>query len=164
MQKTLLKKKKKAILDKWFSLIVKTYPADGTQFIATNKNHFANPVGSTISKEIENLLDALIEGADAAQFEKACMGINRIRAVQDFTASQAVAFIFFLKTAIREELSESLSDKKAFEELLSLESTIDAIALIAFDTYMQCREKLHEIKYAGIKRRAAVPLGKKDEK
>ncbi len=73
--------------------------------------------------------------------------IIRIRAIQEFTPSQAVSFVFFLKKIIRDELAtgdprqHSLSD-----ELTLLENQIDSLGLLAFDIFMRCREKLYDIK------------------
>ena len=41
----------------------------------------------------------------------------------------------------------------ALSELASLESKIDRVALLAFEKYMNCREKLHEIRIGEIKKR-----------
>jgi len=40
------------------------------------------------------------------------------------------------------------------EELLNFEQRIDKIALMAFDIYMECREKIYEIKIKEFKQRA----------
>lgn len=40
-----LKKEKKAILEKWFNLILETYPVDTASWIKKDKNQFTNPVG-----------------------------------------------------------------------------------------------------------------------
>ena len=76
----------------------------------------------------------------------------RIRAVQDFTPSQALSFIFPLKRIIREELCVEIAEKQLSDEMLSLESAIDNLALSAFDIYMKCREKIYDIKANEVKR------------
>jgi len=154
--KALLKQKRKAILDRWMDQILKTYPEDAARFMRQNPNRFSNPVGRTYIAETECLFDALVGEADVPTICSALDQINKIRAVQDFTASRAVAFIFFLKTAIRAELDSELSETRLTSDLLSLESKIDGVALMAFDSYMQCREKLFEIKCKDIRRRASL--------
>lgn len=67
--------------------------------------------------------------------------IIRIRAVQDVTPSQALAFVFRLKKVLREEEGTAPSG-----EIDALESRIDAIALISFDLFMKCREKIYDLK------------------
>ena len=89
---------------------------------------------------------------DVAQAASALERINKIRAVQDFSASEAVAFVFFLKSAVRNVLSRELAEGHLTGELLALESKIDDMALLAFDGYMQCREKLFQIRCDSIRR------------
>lgn len=147
----LLSEKKTTILEKWFDMIVETYPPETSDFLKNQKDRFANPVGSTIFSGIENLFEQLLNSRNAdvsAQAEKISPfldSIIRIRAIQDFTPSQAIAFIFFLKKVIREELNTVL-EEVASGELLALESKIDNLALLSFDIFMKCREKLYEIK------------------
>ena len=96
---------------------------------------------------------------DAGSIESSLERINKIRAVQDFKPSQAVAFVFLLKTALREELGAELYQGGMTQQLLSLESQIDGLVLIAFDNYMRCREKLFEVRCNDIKRQASIFRG-----
>jgi hypothetical protein len=80
--------------------------------------------------------------------------IVRIRAIQDFTASQAVSFPFLLKQIIRAEFEPDALPYS--EELAALEARIDELALLAFDLYVKCREQVFEIKANEIKRRAFI--------
>ena len=66
--------------------------------------------------------------------------------MQDFSPSQAVSFLFLLKKVVREELKKELQRNQFHDELHSLESEIDTLALLAFDVYMKCREKIYELK------------------
>ena len=77
--------------------------------------------------------------------------IIRVRAIQDFTPSKAVSFTTILKKIIREELSSDISKDQLFKELLELESRIDRLTGLAFDIYMECREKLFEIRTREVK-------------
>jgi hypothetical protein len=73
--------------------------------------------------------------------------IIRIRAVQSILSpSQATSFIFFLKKAIRENLTKELKDIEITNELLIFELKIDEVGLIAFDVFMKCREQVYAIK------------------
>jgi hypothetical protein len=65
--------------------------------------------------------------------------------VQDFTASQATAFVFKLKEILRKSLADELQDVACLKELVAFESRIDQLSLLAFDVYMSCREKIYEI-------------------
>ena len=73
--------------------------------------------------------------------------IVRIRAVQDFSPSEAVSFIFQLKSAVRQELgSELVTQADIARDLAVFESAIDDLALFSFDIYMKCREKIYDLK------------------
>jgi hypothetical protein len=144
----LLKEKKSAIQGKWLDKILETYPADTKRFLRKQKDQFANPVGHTISKEIQSLYTEALctEEIDPVEVSPILDRIIRIRAVQDFAPSQAVAIIFLLKKVIREELGSEIQENSLHDELLAFESRIDDLALLAFDIYMKCREKIYEIR------------------
>lgn len=149
---SLLADKKASILEKWFDVIIESYPPVTSNFLKTQSNRFANPIGSTISKGIEDIFDELLRGLNKEKTSQFLDNMVRIRAVQDFTPSQAISFIFPLKRIIREELRVEIAEKQLSDEILSLESTIDSLALSAFDIYMKCREKIYEIKANEVKR------------
>ena len=151
-------------MKRWLDLIFDTYPADTRRFLRKQKDPFANPVGSTLSRELETLYKEFIGKADSDKMASALDGIVRIRAIQGFAASEAVAFIFLLKRIIREETGKEVrEDRLASEELLALESRLDDLALQAFDVYMTCKEKVFEIQarearnhVSGLLRRAGL--------
>ena len=90
---SLLADKKASILEKWFDVIIESYPPDTSNFLKTQSNRFANPIGSTISKGIEDIFDELLRGLNkekTSEFLDNLDNMVRIRAVQDFTPSQAV--------------------------------------------------------------------------
>jgi hypothetical protein len=142
----LLKKKRTQILDRWLHLIMETYPLDTSRFLKLEKDRFVNPVGSTISREIEVLYDELLKGMNSEKISTAIENILRIRSIQDFSPSQAVLFIHHLKRAMKEELASELQGDPMFREWLTFESNIDHLCLLAFDIYMKCREKIYEIR------------------
>jgi hypothetical protein len=142
----LLSEKKQEISKTWFDLIVETYPQDTANFLKTQKNRFGNPVGYTISEGIEVVLEELSVGLEVERVSPFLDNIIRIRAIQDFTPSQAISFIFLLKKVLRKELAKEIREQQLFEELLMIESKIDELANISFDIYMTCREKIYRLK------------------
>ena len=147
----LLSQKKAAILERWFHLILETYPADTSRFLKQKKDRFVNPVGYTTSQEIEALYEELLHGMNLDKLSASLNNIIIIRSVQDFSPSQAISFIFLLKKAIREELASEIRENRAFDELLEFDSRIDKLALLALDIYMKCREKIYEIRVNEVK-------------
>jgi hypothetical protein len=142
-----LKEKKPDILKQWFDAIAGTYPGDTASFLKKQKAQFTNPVGYTLSEGMDGLFEGLLQGLLPDEVSRFLDSIVRIRAIQDFSPSEAVAFIFQLKKMVRQELgSEILAQQGASEELAAFESAIDDLALYAFDLYMKCREKIYELK------------------
>ncbi len=149
----LLVRKKAAIISKWFAMVIETYPSDTAQFLRSQKDPFANPVGRTVYHGLENLFDQLLTGMDLDSLTACLDPIIRIRAVQNFNPSQAVGFIFFLKDVIRTHLDKEIAAEQLAGELVLFESKIDALILMAFNLYMQCREKIYELKANEVKNR-----------
>lgn len=147
---------KAAILRRWLDLIFGSYPDETNRFLRREKDRFQNPVGHTLIRETEVLFDALLESEDINVCCEPIDNIVRIRAVQDFAPSQAVHFVYALKRAIRDELGKQSLDTSLVQELPEIEAKIDQMALIAFDSYMRCREKISEIRVNEIKRASAA--------
>jgi hypothetical protein len=142
----LLLQNKTTILKRWFDLILEAYPANTATMMRKDKNQFTNPVGSTISREIEVLFGKLCEGIQDEKCQASLDSILKIRSVQDFSPSKAVRFIFLLKRAIGETLKNEICKESVMGEWLKFQSRIDDLALQAFDIYMDCREKICEIR------------------
>ena len=135
-----------AILKRWLNLILETYPADTATLMRKDKDQFTNPVGSTFSREIEVLFKKLCEGSQNERCQASLDSILKIRSIQDFSPSQAVGFVFLLKRAIGETLKNEMCKESVMDEWLKFQSRIDDLALQAFDAYMECREKICEIR------------------
>ncbi|MGE5841939.1 MAG: RsbRD N-terminal domain-containing protein [Deltaproteobacteria bacterium] len=145
--KDLLKQKAPHIRKRWLDLIIDTYPADSRRFLREQKDRFANPVGTAMSRAVEALYQELLHGMDGEKLNASLDEVVRIRAVQEFSPSRAMIFVFLLKKVLREELYQELKENAAaWEELLALESRVDEMALRGFDLYMNCREKVYEIR------------------
>ncbi len=142
----LISEKKREIAKTWFDLIVETYPQDTANFLKTQKNRFGNPVGYTISEGIDVVLEELSGEIDFERVSRYLDNIIRIRAIQDFTPSQAIGFIFLLKKVVREELADEIRKNQLYDELLMIESKIDQLANVSFDMYMSSREKIYRLK------------------
>ena len=147
----ILSHKEAAILERWFQLIAETYPEQSSQFLKQAKDRFSNPVGYIISREIKALYEELLHGMDACNLAASLENILKLRSVQDFLPSQAVSFIFLLKRAVREQLAGKMREGRVLEELSQFETRIDELALLVFDMYMKCREKIQELRINEIK-------------
>ena len=141
-----LTQKKSAIIKVWFEKVINTYPIDTAQFLKSQKDPFANPVGQNSLQSLQDIFDLALSGFDPKTARPLIDPIIRIRAIQDFTPAQAVGFMFDLKTIIRETVSMDAKDGRNQEALHALDKRIDQLSLLAFDIYMQCREKILDLK------------------
>jgi hypothetical protein len=154
----LLEKKKRAILDRWFDLVLETYPADTQRFLKKQKSRFGNPVAHEISQGIEGIFDQLVRSAEGEAISPFLDRIVRVRAVQELTPAQALEFVFGLKGVIREELAESLAGGPFLAELGDFDARIDRLALLAFNIYMKCKEQIFQLRVDEVKNRVGALL------
>ncbi len=148
---SLLLDKEAAILKRWVDLVIDTYPAETARLFKQSKDRFANPVGYSISTEMQAIYDGLVRGSDTGDLYKSLENVVRLRAVQDFCPSEAVSFIFLLKKAVREQLGDAVIGGAFVKELAEFEYRIDKVALMTFDIYMQSLLKIKEIQVNQIK-------------
>ncbi len=156
MLKDILKSKRSEILKSWSQYIRDTYPPETSRFLHSQPNEFANPVGAAIGRVTDQLFDFLVE--KDLPWEKAAHVLDdvvRLRAVQEFSPSHAVGFIFLLKRAVRNAVLGELQAKELWPDLLAFESKVDNLALTAFDLYMKCREKIYELRATEIRNRTS---------
>ena len=124
-----------AILDAWLADVGQpTAPSDP----------FRNPVGHAIRDALPVLLDVVLGRVPVIEVRAPLEHLMRIRAVQDCTPAQAVAFLFALKPLVRDRMGLDAAT----------EDRIDRLALLAFDQYLRCREQAHVIQLRELQRRA----------
>ena len=141
---------RRAIAERWLAETLRTYPDQTAQFLIRERDPFRNPVGTALREAIPTLVDELFEAMDAVSVARALEGVVRIRAVQDFSASEAVGFIFFLKSALRTEWPRETAIPA------DLDRRVDQIALAAFDLYARCREQVFEVRLREAARRSEM--------
>ncbi len=133
---------KSRIVEEWLQRTIRTYPQ--STFASKDRDPFRNPVRNTLSEGLTTLFDQLVAPTDPAAVAEALDRIIRLRAVQNFSAGEAVAFIFLLKGVLRDEFAGECS--LTVEELAALEDRIDELVLLAFDIFMKCREQIYRIR------------------
>jgi hypothetical protein len=134
-----------AIADEWFARTLESYPEVTARFVATEKDPFRNPVGNTLRSAMAALVAELLGEMNAPQVRAALDSILQIRAVQDFTPGEAVAFVFLLRPIL-------LAHEPSRPAML--ESRIDQLTLAAFDAYMHWRERIAEVRAQERRRRS----------
>jgi len=156
--KNLLQKNRSRIIKKWCDVVLSTYPEQSQKFLKKQKDRFQNPVGQTIFEGIQSIYDELLKESESDEMALFLDNIVRVRAIQDYSPSQAVSFIFGLKDIIREVLETEVRQGEISEELVVFESKIDGLALLCFDVYAACRQKIADIRVDEIRRRSSALL------
>ncbi len=141
---------RQAVVHKWLACTLRTYPEQTARFLLQTQDPFRNPAGRVFRECLPALFEELAGAFDAGRIRSILDEIVHLRAVQDFTPSQAVGFLFPLKAILREEVDSRDSS------LAVLDERIDEAALLAFDLYMRCRAQIQEIKANEARRRVHV--------
>lgn len=148
-----LLRNQKMILKDWFQSVVETYPEQTATFLRKEKDPFANPVGSSILEGIQGIFTQILDGLTSDEVLPFLDRIVRVRAVQEFTAAQAIAFVFALKDVVRSRMEKDGVVSQYAADLVGFDRTVDRAALMAFNIYMQCREQLYQLRVDEIKNR-----------
>ncbi len=146
---------KGSILGRWLDALFDVYPEGSHGFLRKAKERFSNPVGYTLTKELEVLYGEIPKEGISEKALTCLNNILRIRAVQDLKPSEALSFIFDLKTIVRDELRKKKPGNGAQLELVGLEKKIDEIGLEAFDIYSNCKKKIYDLRVNEIKRQVS---------
>ena len=131
-----------AILENWRRLIFATYPGEAPKTLKRSKAPFMNPIGEIIRSGTEEVLEGFFGSADREALSSSLEGIVRMRAVQEFTPARAVSFVFGIKDAVREEAWKNEMPMPPGHE----EMRVDDLALLAFELYVACREKVFDLR------------------
>ncbi len=154
MEESLLAQRRTALIKRWIDAVLNTYPNDAANFMRRQKDAFANPSGHFVRECIPVLVDALETGVELEKVQPPLEELIKLRALQDYTPSQAVHFIFAIKAILRDELDF----KPDAAQWRTLDSRVDELGLIAFDVYMRSREKVYEVRYNQLKKLNHVML------
>jgi len=156
----LLQQSKDAIVERWFEAALSVYPDEATAAFRRQKDPFANPVGHRLRTGTREIFEALLDGMDGDKIRQHLHEIISIRAIQELPPSRTVGFVFELKDAVRAALGGGTEDPGFASELARLDGQIDRIALAAFDVFVECRERVCELRINEVKRQVSWIVGK----
>nr|NJM01216.1 hypothetical protein [Desulfobacula sp.] len=143
--KQALGQNKESFIKKWFQATIDTYPPQSAKILGKDSNRFDNPIGAITHEALAEVFNQILNDFTPESLEKALDPVIRIRAVQAFSASRAVSFVYALK-----DIGEALLDAGVIREFDRL---VDQIALASFNRFMKCREEIFLLKAVESKRR-----------
>ena len=151
MLQQFLEQNRDTISKKWIDQTFLTYQPEMVRFLKGKKNQFANPVRNTILTSLEKIYDGILISKITDEFYPELEDIIKLRAVQDFSPSNALSFLFSFKKIVREEIEKMDEDVSSSKELQNFNDKIDALIRLSFDIYSKCRSKIYEIRINEIK-------------
>jgi len=145
-----VKANRQELQKRWLESVLALYPEDSIRFLRNTEDRFKNPLGYSIAEMVEGVMGLLEEGGLPEDLRTHIFPVVQIRAVQGTSPSETLAFIGALKRTFREVSRKGGSFDRDLSD--GLDELSDALLLLSFDIYMQCREKLSEIKNEELKR------------
>jgi hypothetical protein len=149
------------VLGRWIEGVIDDYPEETGKFLRTQSDRFANPVGASLREGLTELLDGVFCGVEPDELTSALDRVIRVRAVQEFSPSAAVGFLFDLKDLLREVMKGTDADTAG--SLDALDDRIERLGLHAFDVYMSCREQMWSIRMQEIRNQSLGILDRMQE-
>ena len=151
----LLEERKDTILSRWVDAVLSAYPPDSAELFRRQKDPFANPLGDGVRTGTRGVFEVLLYGREGEEIESHLDKIVRLRAVQELTPSEALSFVFSLRTILRDVIPEAETDVRLRKGLTRIDEKIDAVALTAFELYAARREELSQLRVREVKRQVA---------
>ena len=144
------------IQDRWVNLVLDSYASDAATIFKREQDRFANPVGYTTRHTLTTVYALLFDHSDRPepdmeQVRAELETFIKIRAVQTFTPASAVAFIYDLKTVVREAAARERGLEATPQDWERFHDNLDDLALVVFDLYMASRERLFKAQLNEIK-------------
>ncbi len=160
----LLKERADTIIEGWVEAVLSSYPSEAAALFQKQKDPFANPIGKTVRSGTRGVFQAILDGMDQEDLRSHLDEIVRVRAVQDFTPSQALSFVFSLRSVIRDVIPDLYTDPRFQGDAIELDAKIDRVALTAFDIYTESREEVSQLRIKEVKRQVAWVFEKMNQR
>lgn len=137
------------IIARWVEYALSSYSSSA--FFKKESDPFANPVGGNFRQAFAALFPLLLRGAPREEYQEPLERFVSIRAVQQFTPSQAIAPLNAVKHIVREVFAKDRERAHLAAELYDFDFAVDIALLAAFDIYMGYRERLYAVRLEEIR-------------
>lgn len=136
-------KAREAVREEWIARVF------GGSFIKrASAGLLEDPFFHTVRSEWDAILEILYSSRPLDESLSLPEEFIRLRAVQEISAAEAVSHIFVLKDIVRERHGQ----EQGYEDL---SRRLDMLALHTFNSYVQCRDRLFQIRLKEIKQYGA---------
>ena len=156
----LLEERKDTIVERWVDAVLSAYPSDSAALFQAQRDPFANPLGHSVREGTKGVFQTILDGVDREDLRTHLDKIVRIRAVQQFTPSEALSFVFSLRSIVQDVIPEAETDARFRKGLADMNRTIDEVALAAFELYAARREEVSQLRINEVKRQVTWVMAK----
>lgn len=132
----------------WLDRIARSYGIEPARFAVDRGDRFRDPVGQVLRDAVPVIVEEILGDMDHGRVAAALESVVKIRAVQNLTPAQALAFLFDLKEIVRQYAPDASPDV--------INPRVDSAALKAFDLYMGYREKTYDVRLNEARRRLGI--------
>jgi hypothetical protein len=161
--KDLLIEKKEEILQRWLDRVLGGYPPETQRFFRENKSLFSNPVGFTLRKGMEGIIDQILRPAGMEEARAILEPVMKVRAVENLPPSLGGQFILPLREILSQIVREEKKKDLLGQEWLELNSRISRLALLGMNLYSECREKVNQLRIQEREKREGEFSGRRAE-
>ncbi len=124
------------IRERWHEAVLSVFPV---------KMQPESPISQALYDGLGELLDELVSGRELTG--ETMSGVIRILAVQNFPPSRAMSLFFKLKTIVWKIASADPSHRTIRQkDRDEFQADMEHLTLEAFDSYMEHREKIYQLK------------------
>jgi len=136
-----------AVVEQWVDAAISSWDASSQEFLRGKRDSFRNPVGHAVRENLSILLREVLGQMRAEVIGPTIDALVCIRAMQQFATSESVGFVIALRN-ILQRASGTVNS--------AIDERIDALALQAFDQYMNCREQIFALRAKDQQMRAQI--------
>ena len=155
--KSLIEQNKEWILKKWLNRRLALFSKQKHSLITTQMDQFQNPIRHEIFEGLKVILDNFETKGE--KFTESLDQILRVLAIQDFPPSRAMSLFYELKEIIQERAKKT-GVSFGHKEWVEFNSIVEKMTLEAFDSYIDHRETIYQLKVDESKNKAFMLLKK----
>jgi hypothetical protein len=144
--------KKDKILDDWLKHLMLHYDYNKLDYLEKEKDPFLNPVKYIFTSALESIFAYIFDGEELEAVYQNIEKLIKLLALNGPKASEALGPFVFFKHYINALFMSSFSLEEKMEEYNEIMNIFDNLLLKIFDMYVQCREKIYEVRINEIKR------------
>jgi hypothetical protein len=151
LRKTRAHDKRAQALEAWADAALGIFPRRSNAFFKAKDDPFGNPIGHLLATELPRIFDSLMGDDCPASVTGSLDRVMEILCIQGVPPSKALAFIPRLKHILASLQVDALATREP-----ALCDRIDALLLLAFDSYARQQARIAEIRVQETRRQVST--------